>query len=172
MHQVVSCEERVSTHTPAPLHFGDFWWMYAYLVMRNRQSFPSWLLMSIHPPRSHQMLDWTYSVIYRLLNAWFGTESCEQISTCVILTFSSHFFFVNNEDVLKVASHSARCHEMGAIVIDEFGVHAIVVDIWKVPQGDERVFIQNYIVPSHLETGRLHLGRNSNESNILQVERS
>lgn len=58
MHQVVSCEERVSTHTPAPLHFGDFWWMYVYLVMRNRLSFPSWLLMSIHPPRSHQIC-WT-----------------------------------------------------------------------------------------------------------------
>lgn len=61
---------------------------------------------------------------------------------------------------------------MGAIVIDEFGIHAIVIGIWKLPQGDEHVFIQNNVVPSHLETGRLHLGCNSNESKILQVERS
>lgn len=44
MHQVVSCEEHVGTHTPALLHFGDFWWVYVYLVMRNRLSFPTWLL--------------------------------------------------------------------------------------------------------------------------------
>lgn len=100
-------------------------------------------------------------------NAWFRAESCEQRILCIILTFSSHFLFVNNKDVLKDTSHSAGCHEMGAVVVDKFGVHAIVVCVWKLLQGEEHVFIQNDVVPSHLETGCLHLGHSSNESNIL-----
>lgn len=60
---------------------------------------------------------------------------------------------------------------MGAVVVDEFGVHAIVVGVWELPQGEQHVFIQNDIVPSHLETGCLHLGHASNKSNLLQAKR-
>lgn len=104
-------------------------------------------------------------------NAWFRAESCEEIISSGFLTFSSHFLLVNDEDVLKDTSHSARCHEMGAVVIDEFCIHAIVVGVRKLPQGEQHVFIQNDFVPSHLETGCLHLCHTSNESNLLQVKK-
>lgn len=89
----------------------------------------------------------------------------------IFLTFSSHFLLVDDEDVLKDAPHGARCHEVGAIVVDEFGVHAIVVGVWEVLQGQQHIFIQNNVVPPHLEASCLHLGHSPNEPNILQVKK-
>lgn len=105
-------------------------------------------------------------------NALFKAKSCEQRILSGFLTFSSHFLFVNDKDVLKDASHRAGCHEVGAVVVDEFSIHAVVVGLWKLPQGEQHIFIQNNVVPSHLETGRLYLRHSSNESNILQVKKT
>jgi len=105
-------------------------------------------------------------------NTPFKAESCEQRISSGFLTFSSHFLFIYDKDVLKDASHSARCHEVGAVVVDEFGVHAIVVGVGKLPQGEQHVFIQNDVVPPHLEMSCLHLCRTSNESNLLQVKKT
>lgn len=72
--------------------------------------------------------------------------------------------------MLKDTPHGARRHEVGAVVVDEFGIHAIVVGVWEVLQREQHIFIQNNVVPSHLEAGCLHLGHSSDESNILQVK--
>lgn len=88
----------------------------------------------------------------------------------IFLTFSSHFLLIDDEDVLKDSPHGARGHEVGAIVVDEFGIDAIVVGVWELLQGEQHIFIQNNAVPSHPEAGCLHLGHSSNEPNILQVK--
>lgn len=114
------------------------------------------------------LVDWTHPPVTR----WEmpGLEQ-QVVNREYFLTFSSHFLLVNDKDVLKDASHSARCHEMGAVVVDEFGIHAIVVGVRKLLQGQQHIFIQNNVVPSHLETGCLHLRHTSNERNLLQVKK-
>lgn len=87
----------------------------------------------------------------------------------IFLTFSSHFLLIDDKDVLKDAPHGASCHEVGAVVVDEFGVRAVVVGVWEVLEGQQHILIQDNVVPSHLEAGCLHLGHSPDESNILQV---
>lgn len=91
----------------------------------GEQPEPGELPCGLDPPHGHQAG-----------NTWFRAESCEQRILCGFLTFFSHFLFVNDKDVLEDASHSARCHEMCAVVVDEFGIHAIVVGVWKLLQGE------------------------------------
>ena len=48
-----------------------------------------------------------------------------------LLTFSFHFLFVKHHNIFINATHGSRGDVVGAIVIDELGVHAIVELLWE-----------------------------------------
>ena len=82
----------------------------------------------------------------------------------------AHGRFVDHQDVLHGASQGALGDVVGAVGVEEQEVRGDVVLLGEVLERPVHVFIQHQPTAAQLELGCLHLGRNPNKAQILEVE--